>query len=82
MISSRGKKQDVSLKGGIRIEYDNNRIVYTLNNVVVRIDYPQYTSFFDASNGKEMYRTGLLPDGTWGWVVAKEGEDIKDAFTP
>ena len=82
MISHTGKKQDVSLRGGVRIEQDNDRIVYTVNNKVARIDYPQWTSFFDVSNGKEMYRTGLLPDGTWGWVVAKEGEDIKDAFTP
>lgn len=38
------------------------------------------TSSFDPITGKEIYRQGQLPDDTYGWVVAKEGGDIHDAF--
>lgn len=105
MIYSKGKKQDVSLQGGVRIEHDNNRIVYTEDGIIRRIDTFLHSEFYDVTGvkrvvmgiqddglfgisyfddlGNEYHRDGVMPDGlgTVTWVVAKEGEDIHDAFT-
>src|SRR5690606_32431505 len=102
IVSSRGKKQENTKSGGVRIEWDNGRIVYTVGGVIRRIDDALATYFynedgalvarngiqldgraamssFDPDTGKEIYRNGILPDDTGGWIVAKEGESIQDA---
>jgi hypothetical protein len=103
-VTHRGKKQDKSLEGSIRVEYDNGRVVYTLEGVIRRIDDALATYYynedgdliavngiqtdgrvalsnFDPTTGNEIYRNGKLPDDSYGWIVAKDGESIQDAFT-
>ncbi len=36
-------------------------------------------NWFD-KNGKNIMRVGLLPDGTYGWVVVQPGTNVDDAF--
>lgn len=36
--------------------------------------------WFDKNTGKNVMQVGLLPDGTYGWAVATEGNDIRDSF--
>lgn len=103
IISRRGKAQDTSHDGGIRVEVQNDRIVFTEDGIVVSIldatgqsfytpngliykvgklaDGRYGTSLFDPITGRETMRSGILPDDNDGWIVAKEGEDINDAFT-
>lgn len=78
MISHRGKKQDVSLEGGVRIEHDNNRIVYTNNGAIMRADYAEYTAFYDPATGGEVMRLGKLLDGRYGisWYDPATGREF------
>lgn len=39
------------------------------------------TSFwYDKNTGKNIMQVGLLPDNTYGWVVAQTGKDVLDGF--
>lgn len=35
---------------------------------------------YDLDNDKNVMQDGKLPDGTFGWAVAKENYDVEDAF--
>jgi hypothetical protein len=35
---------------------------------------------YDLDNDKNVMQDGKLPDGTFGWAVAKEDYDVEDAF--
>lgn len=37
--------------------------------------------FYDLDTGKNNIQLGVLPDDTYGLVVAKEGEDVEDIFS-
>lgn len=36
---------------------------------------------YDKTTGKNIMQIGKLPDGSYGWAVAKVGNDVKDGFT-
>lgn len=37
--------------------------------------------WYDKVNDTNVMQAGLLPDGTYGWVVAKQGFNVADIFT-
>lgn len=38
-------------------------------------------SWYDANTGKNIMQIGLLPDGSYGMVIAKTGYNVSDAFS-
>lgn len=36
---------------------------------------------YDKTTGKNIMQIGKLPDGTYGWAVAKVGSNVKDGFS-
>lgn len=60
-VSSRGKKQENTKSGGVRIEWDNGRIVYTVDGVIRRIDTAFNTEFYNES-GQFIGVVGVFPD--------------------
>jgi hypothetical protein len=36
---------------------------------------------YDKTTGKNIMQIGKLPDNTYGWAVAKVGNDVKDGFS-
>lgn len=61
IISQRGKAQDTTHAGGIRIEVQNDRIVYTIDGVVRRIDTALNTEWY-SETGELIGVTGIFPD--------------------
>lgn len=37
-------------------------------------------SWFDKTTNKNVMQVGLLPDGTYGWAIAKPGKNVVDGF--
>ena len=77
-IAERGKQVDNALQGTVRIERDNDRIVYTINGEIVRIDFATHTSFYDGPTGNELMRMGQLLDGKYGisWFDPTDGREL------
>lgn len=77
-LVQKGKAQSTAKEGTIRIEYDNDRIVYTQDGVVVREDAADHTSFYDPDTGGEAMRFGVLPDGKYGisWYDPTTGREF------
>lgn len=48
-------------------------------NVVMKIVGPT-RYILDIENSKNVMQDGKLPDGTYGWAVAKEGYNVGDAY--
>ena len=39
-----------------------------------------YISFYDVTNGVYCMLWGQFPDGTYGFIIAKQGEDVFEIF--
>lgn len=48
-------------------------------NVVMKIVGPT-RYIYDLTNDKNVMQDGKLPDGSYGWAVAKENYSVEDAF--
>jgi hypothetical protein len=51
-----------------------------INNNFAQLDGETYTRIYNNAQGVPTIIIGLLPDGTTGIVVAKEGENVLDVF--
>lgn len=40
----------------------------------------QTWNWYDKTTGKNVMQVGLLPDGTYGWAIAKPGKNVADGF--
>lgn len=36
--------------------------------------------WYDKTTGKNIMQVGLLPDGTYGWAIAKTGKNVIDGY--
>lgn len=37
-------------------------------------------NWYDKTTGKNVMQVGLLPDGTYGWAIAKPGKNVSEGF--
>lgn len=63
-VAKRGKKQDKTIEGQIRIEYGNDKIVFTQNGQVISEVSGNGQSFYTPDG--LVYHVGRLPDGRYG----------------
>lgn len=84
MILSQGKEQQVAKRGTIRIEDDNDRIVYTYDGVIRRIDTFLNSTFFNEAGDKSL-SIGITSDGKFAYSVfdpATGNEIRRDGILP
>lgn len=80
-VTERGKRKDNALQGTVRIEYDNDRIVFTAGGVVIAEYASDHTSYFDPATGGEVMRMGKLLDDKYGvsWFDPATGRELMRA---
>lgn len=82
-VTHSGEASTSTLAGDVRLEQGKGRLVVydPITETQLQVLDIDGLKTYNGADGKEIVRVGRLPDGTYGFAVARNGHDISEAFS-